>query len=1490
MDQRTMGAAKKLLDKKVLRNLFPLNALSAIHLEEISRKAVIEEVRSGRYVFKKGDRDYQSVYLIEGKVELIDNGREVVDSLDAGSEAASHPLAHKQPRQLSARAAGNVTVARIDSSLLDVLLTWDESSGYDVVEIDAEKNKDWMTRMLQSQAFVQLPPSNIHQLLVRLEEVTLSAGDVVVRQGDEGDYFYIVKTGRLAVSRKASPRSKEVLLAELGEGACFGEEALVSDDSRNASVTMLTDGTLMRLSKDDFKQLLCAPMVHELGFAEAQELISQGARWLDVRLPGEFQNQSIMDSINLPLSALRAQSAELDSDTPYVVCCDTGRRSAAGAFLLRQRGFSVHTLKNGLIDVPDAAIRSASLSPAERGQDAEIIPFGPDLKRETEALRRDRDAAAAASDPHTDSNDPARASLYQQLEEAQKQVDEMQTRLQEAEVRRAEEEAISARVIEQIDGLESDLQRALKERAEFEQGLHRYQTDSRTLETELAQINERLETEQREHEKRARLLEQQLGQIRADYKQLGQRAGALAAERDAAASELQKAHSELAAVQEKLTAQQGQNSSQTNALERELQVHGRELETEKDHRRMLEQQLADLTGERRQLKQTLEEVYDRERDLQAQLQQAEQVAQAALEAARSEASDAQESLNRRITELQSELESQQGQLQAEQSQRDELTHKLGTAEQALTEAQGREQALAAQLQQAEQGAAGHQQDLKQAGEQVEDLRQELDEAQRKNAASEQRIAELEKRLTDDAREYKSDIASVRDALARAQDERENVKRDQKRLMDAVRKAERKLERERQDHEAEVHRLRKELKQTGGESNAGLAAELEALQKKLKQGLSDREELEIKLGERSGQLEDVQAQMEKLTKQLAQAQDSARQAEQQLVEGTQAANEEMTIRLNAEQEIQQALRLDLKKVVLERDEHQTQLSLLTQESIELRDALKSAQARLASQDQAERLVDEVRAQLQRVERERDAAREAEQCLRKEADQLRAEAEVSRGLVTIAPQGAGEHAPGEELEQARRDADLAMRERGEAQEQLLELQREVERLRAELRGGRSDEAPDLEPVQIRSLDSAEPDVSSMFHSALNEADPDADPVRAEIVPLEADPAASVSLDAADAGRSGVVKGLLAAAVVAASLAAGALWWLGQPPRSAVERTPQSAVSTELSDADGQADRDSTVKTVTEGDASIDSMPAFVRGAPDPAEFRPQPSDAAESDAASESEPQALSESDLQGEDQFASAAATEAKTAATRQPGAEFRDRLNGGGSGPSMVELHADSFEMGSGSASPNFDERPRHEVALKRFALGKFEITFEQYDRFAEATGRAAPRGAGNGRGSRPVVNVSWRDAVAYTDWLSAQTGHRYRLPTEAEWEFAARSGTITRYWWGNKVGEAHANCFDCGTQWAGRETAPAGSFPASPFGLHDLAGNAREWVTDCYVPNYRDAPVDGSAVDASECQQRVIRGGSYASPATMLRVMARDQADPGARLDDLGFRVVREY
>jgi len=157
------------------------------------------------------------------------------------------------------------------------------------------------------------------------------------------------------------------------------------------------------------------------------------------------------------------------------------------------------------------------------------------------------------------------------------------------------------------------------------------------------------------------------------------------------------------------------------------------------------------------------------------------------------------------------------------------------------------------------------------------------------------------------------------------------------------------------------------------------------------------------------------------------------------------------------------------------------------------------------------------------------------------------------------------------------------------------------------------------------------------------------------------------------------------------------------------------------------------------------------------------------------------------------------------------------------------------------------------------------------------------------VVDVSWEDAQAYAQWLSRQTGQRYRLPSEAEWEYAARGGTKSAYWWGYAPEAARALCFDCGTTWDARSTAPVGSFEPNPFGLYDTAGNALEWTADCYRPSYDRAPTDGSAWNQEPCQARVARGGAFNKPAKSMRSPARTQFAPDTRINMLGFRLARD-
>ncbi|MCB1759254.1 MAG: formylglycine-generating enzyme family protein [Gammaproteobacteria bacterium] len=242
-----------------------------------------------------------------------------------------------------------------------------------------------------------------------------------------------------------------------------------------------------------------------------------------------------------------------------------------------------------------------------------------------------------------------------------------------------------------------------------------------------------------------------------------------------------------------------------------------------------------------------------------------------------------------------------------------------------------------------------------------------------------------------------------------------------------------------------------------------------------------------------------------------------------------------------------------------------------------------------------------------------------------------------------------------------------------------------------------------------------------------------------------------------------------------------------------------------------------------------------------------------------------------------------------PGKTLRDRLSSGGLAPLMAYIPGGEFTMGQQRDSLQMDEQPVREVSLAGFAIGKYEVTFEEYQAFANATGRKMPGDNGWGRGRRPVINVSWNDAKAYTRWLSRQTGARYRLPTEAEWEFAARAGSDSFFWWGYELGENRASCFDCGSRWDAKSTAPVGSFAANAYSLNDTAGNVMEWVEDCYRDSYRGAPLDGSAHSQQGCTEQVARGGAYNKPGDSLHSTRRFHFHADTRLPTLGFRVARE-
>ncbi len=343
---------------QVLKAFAPLDGMKRENLAALAKKITLRTLNSGRLMFDQGDTDKRTFWLVEGTLEITE-GERAVGTLKGGTPEARNPLYPQLPRRVGARARGDVTYLSIDSDLLDVMIAWDQTGTYEVGELQTQLQNagsdDWMTTLLQTKAFHRIPPANIQAIFQRLQRTPTKAGEVVIKQGGDGDFFYIIVEGRCAVSRETPLKQEGIRLAELGVGDTFGEEALIAEAKRNATVTMLSDGVLMRLKKEDFRELMNEPLLQWVSREEASEIVGKGGRWLDVRLPSEHQTLAVEGALNIPLYLIRLKLSTLDPAVPYVVYCDTGRRSSAAAYLMVERGFEAYVLTGGLSNGSSAA-------------------------------------------------------------------------------------------------------------------------------------------------------------------------------------------------------------------------------------------------------------------------------------------------------------------------------------------------------------------------------------------------------------------------------------------------------------------------------------------------------------------------------------------------------------------------------------------------------------------------------------------------------------------------------------------------------------------------------------------------------------------------------------------------------------------------------------------------------------------------------------------------------------------------------------------------------------------------------------------------------------------------------------------------------------------------------------------------------------------------------------------------------------------------------
>ena len=344
-----------LVEKPVLAKFNPVSRLSPGRLDELADVCILEHVSKDLDPTRMSTQSLQALYLVKGDLGIrYENGNKVI--LRGGTEASKNPIDSERLKIKDTIALTPIEVVRIDLDLLDIMLTWDQISGHSAPKTPTTQSQQPRAKIndesfnafkLKNGVFAKLPAANIETMFSRLSSMDVEAGQTIITQGQEGDYYYLIQEGIAVVSRIKDPAQPPIELAEISAGSGFGEEALASDTKRNATVRMKTDGKLLRLKKEDFVELLKAPIVNMVNMAQARQRITNGAEWLDVRFESEYKYHHLDGAINAPLHELRSRIEALDKTKEYIVYCQTGRRSSAAAFILAQYGINAVVLENG---------------------------------------------------------------------------------------------------------------------------------------------------------------------------------------------------------------------------------------------------------------------------------------------------------------------------------------------------------------------------------------------------------------------------------------------------------------------------------------------------------------------------------------------------------------------------------------------------------------------------------------------------------------------------------------------------------------------------------------------------------------------------------------------------------------------------------------------------------------------------------------------------------------------------------------------------------------------------------------------------------------------------------------------------------------------------------------------------------------------------------------------------------------------------------------
>lgn len=662
-DNKDKSEKNKYADQ--IRQLIPICELAPDLQEQIIREASLLKVKRKGTIFKQGARDNFSYYLLDGRIELQAN-KQAHNTIASGTDQARYPMAQLQPRQFTGVAVEESMVLRLARDSLDRMLILNQEKSQDagfgggsdmsvaeleVGELEEGDDVDWMSRLLQSDIFSRMPTANIHQLFALLEPVEYSAGDVVVKQGEPGEEYYIIQEGRCQVTRRPAEGGKDIKLAELRTGDSFGEESLISETTRNATVSMLTDGVLMRLSKQNFIDLIRNPTLHAISYEDASVKVQKGeAKWLDVRYKNEHERSSIEGSENIPLNMLRMQMEKLDTGTYYILYCDTGGRSTTAAFLMAGAGFDVSYLKGGLVNNPDAADPSEVTNvpkPAARTEPPTAAPAKADP---TPAAGKPEKAATE------DFDDPGVKASYLEAEIARTNME-----LERTANKKEKDEALKKAQAEMQKKLEQERAKleAAKKAAESEAARLREEEEKKYARLEM-EAKKRIEEEKKrleevysrnaeEMSKLEKMKQEAEDKARQEREQLEKQVQ----EAQHNKGEAERLKRELETARQAMAADAEKRKKEQEALERKIQMKARQ-KLEEERKKMAEQYARN--------NQELEKARRERAAAEAARVAAKQEAEKVISEYKSQHDQYKEEAEKRIKEERLKLEAQQRQI------------------------------------------------------------------------------------------------------------------------------------------------------------------------------------------------------------------------------------------------------------------------------------------------------------------------------------------------------------------------------------------------------------------------------------------------------------------------------------------------------------------------------------------------------------------------------------------------------------------------------------------------------------------------------------------------------------------------------------------------------------------------------------------------------------------------------------------------------------